>query len=115
MFSERLIDDVEKIKERSPENFFKYVARKKSDGTEPTFEEKFLRCSSKSNKFHFNSKHIVEMRADFAKIQNEVLEEKIFWVALTSAMTLLKTAKLLDRVPEKNLSPLPLDDESPSV
>ena len=30
MFSERLIDDVEKIKERSPENFFKYAARKKN-------------------------------------------------------------------------------------
>ena len=29
MFSERLIDEVEKLKESSPKNFFKYPARKK--------------------------------------------------------------------------------------
>ena len=125
-FSERLIDDVEKIKERAPENFFKYAARKKADGTDPTFEEKFLRGSPKSNKFHFNSKYVVEMRADFAKIQNQVLEEKGFSVrvdhrslknqrddALRNGDLFL--AKLFDRVPEKNLPPIPLDDESPSV
>ena len=37
IFSERLIDDVEKIKERSPKNFFKYPARKKNDGSLPFF------------------------------------------------------------------------------
>ncbi len=42
MFSERLIDDVEKIKERSPKNVFKYPSRKKKDGSEPTFYEKLI-------------------------------------------------------------------------
>ena len=37
MFSERLIDDVEKIKERSPKNFFKYPARNKKDGSLPLY------------------------------------------------------------------------------
>ena len=39
MFSERMIDDVEKEKERAACNFFKYPARRKKDGSEPSFEE----------------------------------------------------------------------------
>jgi len=126
MFSERLIDDVEKIQERKPENFFKYAARKKADGSEPSFKEKYLRGALKSNKFHYNSKYVEEMRADFAKIQNEVLEEKGFSVrvshkslkaqrddAIKNGDTFL--AELLNRVPEKYLSPLPLDDDNPAV
>lgn len=50
MFSERLIDDVEKIKERPAKNFFSYPARKKKDGTEPTFEEKYRRGSPRDRK-----------------------------------------------------------------
>ena len=38
MFSERLIDDVEKKKERTAKSFFLYPARKKKDGSQPTFE-----------------------------------------------------------------------------
>ena len=126
MFSERLIDDVEKIKERSPENFFKYAARKKADGSLPSFQEKFLRGSPKSNKFHFNSKYVEEMRADFAKIQNEILAEKKFSVRVDHRSLKVQRddaikngdlflAKLFDRVPEKNLSSLPLDEENPRV
>ena len=72
MFSERIIDDVEKIKERSPKNFFKYPARKKKDGSEPSFDEKFNRSAPKSRKWcdHF---FITQLRADFAQIQNDVL------------------------------------------
>lgn len=58
MFSERLIDDVEKIQERSPENYFKYPARKKADGSEPTFEEKFSHGAPKDCKWSFNSKYV---------------------------------------------------------
>lgn len=126
MFSERLIDEVEKIKERSPKNYFKYAARKKADGSEPTFQEKYVRGAPKSNKFHHNSVYVEEMRADFAKIQNEILAEKKFSVrvdhrtlkaqredAINNGDTFL--AKLLDREPEKCLSPLPLDNENPRV
>ncbi len=51
MFSERLIDDVEKIKERSPKNFFKYTAIKKKDGSEAPFAEKFNRGALKARKW----------------------------------------------------------------
>ena len=39
MFSERLIDDVEKKRERAANAFFIYLARKKKDGSQPSFEE----------------------------------------------------------------------------
>jgi len=82
MFSERLIDDVEKIQERSPEKFFKYAGRKKADGSEPTFEEKYLRGVPKSNIFHYNGKYVEEMRADFAKIKMKFWRKKVFRFAL---------------------------------
>ena len=77
MFSERLIDDVEKIHERSPKNFFKYPARKKNDGSQPSFDEKFKRGSPKSRKWCDHS-FISLLRADFAHIQNEVLDNNGF-------------------------------------
>ena len=43
MFSERIIDDVEKVKERPAKYFFLYPARKKKDGSEMTFEERYKR------------------------------------------------------------------------
>ena len=127
MFSERLIDDVEKIQERSPENYFKYPARKKSDGSEPTFEEKFSHGAPKDSKWSFNSRYVAEMRADFAKIQNEVLQEKGFSVRVDHRS--LKTqkaeaerngdkflAKLLDREPEKYLRmSVPVDEKNPRI
>ena len=72
MFSERLIDDVEKIKERPAKYFFSYPARKKKDGSEPTFEEKYKRGAPKNRRWAEKS-FLSILRADFAKIQNEVL------------------------------------------
>ena len=77
MFSERLIDDVEKIKERSAKAFFLYPARKKKDGSLPSFEEKWKRGAPKDRKW-CNRQYVSEMRADFARIQNEVLEQNGF-------------------------------------
>ncbi len=77
MFSERLIDEVEKIKERSAKAFFLYPARKKKDGSEPSFEEKWKRGAPKNRKW-CNHQYVTELRADFAKIQNEVLEQNGF-------------------------------------
>ena len=48
MFSERIIDDVEKIKERPAKYFFLYPARKKKDGSEPSFLEKYKRGAPKN-------------------------------------------------------------------
>ena len=74
MFSERIIDDVEKTKERTASNFFKYPARKKKDGSEPTFEESWNRGAPKNRRWSEKS-FLTELRADFAQIQNEVLEQ----------------------------------------
>ena len=75
MFSERLIDDMEKIKERPAKYFFSYPARKKKDGKEPTFEEKYKRGAPKNRRWAQKSVLSV-LRADFAKIENEVLAKK---------------------------------------
>lgn len=111
MFSERLIDDVEKIKERSPKNFFKYPARKKKDGSELTFEEKFNRGAPKNRNWADKS-FLTVLRADCAQIQNDVLEKNGFYIrvdhrslkvqkeeAVRKGDTFL--ARLLDRIPEE--------------
>ena len=126
MFSERLIDDVKKIQERKPENYFKYPARKKADGSLPSFEEKLNLGAPKNKIWNQNSKFIFQLREDFANIQNQVLAEKGFSVRVDhrSLKAQKKAAEkngdkflseLLDRTPEKYLSALPLDDNSPQV
>ena len=77
MFSKRIIDDVERNKERAAKAFFLYPARKKKDGSEPSFEEKFKRGAPKARKW-CNRQYVGEMRADFARIQNAVLEQNGF-------------------------------------
>ena len=69
MFSERLIDDVEKKKERDAKNFFLYPARKKKDGSEPSFEEKWKRGAPKDRKWT-DKNFLLTLHADFAQIQN---------------------------------------------
>ena len=77
MFSERLIDEVEKVQERPPEYFFKYPARKRRDGSEPSFEERYKRGAPKNR--HWTEKpFLFLLREDFAKIQNEVLAKNGF-------------------------------------
>ena len=113
MFSERLIDEVEKIQERRPEIFFTFSARKKRNGNEPTFEEKFQRGAKRSRKF-CQPNSIVEIRADFAKIQNEVLKENGFSIRVDHRSLKAQKAeaekfgdsflaKLFDREAEKYL------------
>ena len=111
MFSERLIDDVEKKKERDAKNFFLYPARKKKDGSEPSFEEKWKRGAPKDRKWT-DKNFLLTLRADFAQIQNEVLERNGFSIrvdhrtlqaqkeeAQKKGDTFL--ARLFSRVPEK--------------
>ena len=126
MFSERLIDDVEKIKERSPKNFFKYPARRKKDGSEPSFDEKFNRGSPKSRKWCDHS-YISELRADFAHIQNKVLAKNGFSIrvdhrslkaqkeaAERNGDTFL--ARLFSRVPEEYIGIISAqDDDNPQL
>ncbi|MBR3368950.1 MobA/MobL family protein [Candidatus Saccharibacteria bacterium] len=111
MFSERLIDDVEKKKERAACNFFKYPARRKKDGSEPSFEERRKRGAPKNRNWS-NKNFLTVLRADFAQIQNEVLEQNGYSIrvdhrsleaqkeeAQSNGDTIL--ARLFSRVPEK--------------
>ena len=111
MFSERLIDDVEKIKERSACNFFKYPARKKKDGSEPSFDEKFKRGALCDRKWGDHD-YITELRADCAQIQNDVLKQNGFSIRVDHRSLLAQKeeaerngdsflAKLFNRIPEK--------------
>jgi len=70
MFSERMIDEVEKQKERAACNFFKYPLRKNIDAT---FEERRKHGAPKNRQWSDKS-FLSVLRADFAQIQNEVLE-----------------------------------------
>ena len=67
MFSERVIDDVEQKQERETRNFFLYPARKKKNGTEPSFEEKWKRGAPKARKWA-DKNFLTELRANFAEI-----------------------------------------------
>lgn len=111
MFSERLIDDVEKRKERSAKAFFLYPARKKKDGSEPSFEEKWRRGAPKDRKW-CNHQYVREMRADFARIQNEVLEQNGYSIRVDHRSLQAQKeeaeqngdsflARLFSRIPEK--------------
>ena len=120
MFSERLIDDVEKIKERSAKAFFLYPARKKKDGSQPSFEEKWKRGAPKNRKW-CNHQYVTELRADFANIQNEVLERNGFSIRVDHR-TLKEQkeeaesngdsslARLFSRVPEKYVGVISCQD-----
>ena len=111
MFSERLIDDVEKKKERTAKSFFLYPARKKKDGLEPSFEEKWKRGAPKDRKW-CNRQYVRQMRADFAQIQNEVLERNGYSIRVDHRSLEAQKeeaekkgdsslARLFSRVPEK--------------
>ncbi|MBQ3444112.1 MAG: MobA/MobL family protein, partial [Selenomonadaceae bacterium] len=120
MFSERLIDDVEKIKERSAKAFFLYPARKKKDGSEPSFEEKFKRGAPKNRKW-CNHQYVTELRADFAQIQNAVLEKNGFSIRVDHRTLQAQKeeaehngdsslARLFSRVPEKYIGVISCQD-----
>lgn len=111
MFSERIIDDVEKKKGRAACNFFKYPARRKKDGSEPSFEERRKHGAPK-NRNWANKNFLFVLRADFAQIQNAVLERNGFSIrvdhrtlqaqkeeAESNGDSIL--ARLFSRVPEK--------------
>ena len=96
MFSERLIDEVEKVKERTACNFFKYPARKKKDGREPTFEEKYRRGSPRDRKW-CSHQYVCQMRKDLAEIENAVLEQNGFSIRVDH-----RTLKVQKEEAEKN-------------
>ena len=126
MFSERLIDDVEKTQEREPQNFFKYPARKKNGEIIASFEERRNHGAPRNRKW-CNHSYITQMRADFAQIQNNVLEQNGFSIRVDHRTLKAQKeeaerngdyflAKLFDRVPEKYIGIIaPMQEENPNV
>ena len=72
MFSERLIDDVEKIQERPACKYFRRAAKPLRGEQVASFERRSQHGAPKDKKWH-SKKFFFEMREDFAHIQNEVL------------------------------------------
>ena len=72
MFSERLIDDVEKMSERPAYKYFCRAARPLKGEQVASLERRREHGAPKAPKWH-DKKYLCEMRADFARIQNEVL------------------------------------------
>ena len=126
MFSERLIDEVEKKKERAACNFFKYPARKKKDGSELSFEERRKHGAPKNRKWA-NKNFLSVLRADFAQIQNEILARNGFSIrvdhrtlqaqkeeAEKNGDTFL--ARLFNRIPEEYVGVISCkEDDDPKV
>lgn len=77
MFSERMIDDVEKISERPACKYFRRAAKPLKGEQVASFERRREHGAPKDKKWH-NKKYLYEIRADFARIQNEVLARNGF-------------------------------------
>ena len=74
MFSERLIDEVERIKERPAYKYFKRAAKPLKGEKEASFERRCEHGAPKDKKWH-DKNFLTQIRADFAEIQNEVLKK----------------------------------------
>ena len=77
MFSERLIDDVERTSERPACKYFRRAAKPLKGEQVASFERRREHGAPKDKKWH-NKKYLYEIRADFARIQNEVLARNGF-------------------------------------
>lgn len=126
MFSERIIDDVEKTKERPAKFFFLYPARKKKGGSLPSFQEKRQRGAPKNRNWAYKS-FLAVLRADFAQIQNEVLERNGFSIRVDHRSLQAQKedaerngdsflARLFNRIPEEYVGVIScLDDDNPKL
>ena len=79
MFSERLIDDVEKVGERPAYKYFRRAAKPLKGEQVANFQRRRDHGAPKDKKWH-DKNHLKEIRADFARIQNEVLAKYCFSV-----------------------------------
>ena len=113
MFSERLIDDVERISERPAYKYFRRAARPLKGEQVASFERRREHGAPKDKKWH-DKKYLCEMRADFARIQNEVLAKNAFSIRVDNRNLKVQQieaekngdvflAKLYKRVPEEHI------------
>ena len=77
MFSERLIDDVERISERPAYKYFRRAAKPLRGEQVASFERRCQHGAPKDKKWH-DKNYLIELREDFARIQNDVLKKNGF-------------------------------------
>ena len=111
MFSERLIDDVEKIKERPACKYFRRAAKALKGEKVASFERRQEHGAPKDKRWH-SKKFLCEIREEFAKIQNEVLAKNGFSVRVDHRSLKAQKekaeregdsflSKVCDRIPEQ--------------
>ena len=74
MFSERLIDEVEREKERPAYKYFKQAAKPLKGEKGASLERRREHGAPKDKKWH-DKKYLIQIREDFAQIQNKILEK----------------------------------------
>lgn len=122
MFSERLIDDVEKIKERPACKYFRRAAKPLKGEQVASFERRREHGAPKDPKWH-DKNYLYELREDFARIQNEVLAQNGFSIHVDCRTLKAQQetaekdgddflAKLYKRMPESYVGILPVREEN---
>ena len=74
MLSERVVDDVERVKERPAYKYFKRAAKPLKNELVASFERRREHGAPKDKKWH-DKNFLLQIRSDFATIQNEILEK----------------------------------------
>ena len=124
MFSERLIDDVEKIQERPACKYFRRAAKPLKGEKIASFERRRQHGAPKDPKWH-DKNYLYKIREDFAKIQNEVLAKNGFSIHVDHRTLKAQQetaekdgdaflAKLYKRIPESYVGILPVQEETES-
>ena len=124
MFSERLIDDVERTSERPACKYFRRAAKPLKGEQIASFERRSQHGAPKDPKWH-DKKYLCELRADFARIQNEVLAQNGFSIHVNCRTLKAQQetaekdgdnflAKLYKRMPESYVGILPVQEENES-
>ena len=117
MFSERLIDDVEKVSERPAYKYFRRAAKPLKGEKAASFERRREHGAPKDKKWH-DKKYLFSLREDFARIQNDVLKKHGFSIRVDHRSLKAQQveaekngddflAKLYKRVPESYIGIIP--------
>ena len=122
MFSERLIDDVEKIQERPACKYFRRAAKPRRGEQVASFERRSQHGAPKDKKWH-DKNYLYKIREDFARIQNDVLARNGFSIHVNHRSLAAQKeeaekngdeflAKLYKRAPEAHIGVIAAHKES---
>ena len=125
MFSERLIDDVERTSERPACKYFRRAAKSLRGERVASFERRCQHGAPKDKKWH-SKKYFFEIREDFARIQNEVLAKNGYSIRVDHRTLNAQRveaerhgddflAKVYKRVPESYIGIVPAHTENSRV